>query len=370
MKKLAFGTMRLPLTNTSDQTSIDQEQVNQMVDYFLEKGFTYFDTAYMYHDFKSELAVKNGLTSRHPRDSFLLADKLPVAMIDSAADCEKVFNEQLEKCGVTYFDYYMLHDVTRQTIDKIRSWDAFGFLARLKGEGKIRRLGFSYHDKADLLDEILTAHPEVEFVQLQINYVDWDDGAIQSRKCYETCVKHGKDVLVMEPVKGGALANIPEEAEKLFKAYAPDASAASWAVRFAASLDNVIMVLSGMSSMEQMIDNTSYMVDFKPLNREELDIIDKVVSIVKNAYAVPCTGCRYCINHTPGCPMNIPIPEYFAIYNNAHQYGVEWGVIQAFRIASSQGGLPGDCIECGQCEEHCPQHINIIEKLKEVPVFK
>lgn len=369
MKKLGFGTMRLPLLASGKQTDIDHNELCRMFDYFLENGFTYVDTAYMYHNYKSEIAVKHALVERHPRDSFLLTDKLPVSMISSADEFPQIFAEQLEKCGVSYFDYYMLHDVTRQNIDKINNWDAFGFLAKLKAEGKIRCFGFSYHDNADLLDEILSAHPEVEFVQLQINYVDWDDGAIQSRKCYETCVKHGKKVIVMEPVKGGALAAIPEDAAKLFKKYNPDASIASWAVRFAASPENVMMVLSGMSNFEQMKDNISYMSDFKPLCSEEQKIVDEAVAIVKNAYAVPCTGCRYCINHGDGCPMNIAIPEYFAIYNNAHQYGAEWGVMQAYRIVSRDNGVPADCIECGQCEEHCPQHIDIIQKLKEVPSF-
>lgn len=369
MKKLGFGTMRLPLIPGGKQTDIDQEQFNRMADYFLENGFIYVDTAYMYHDFKSENAVKKAFVDRHPRDSFLLADKMPVAMTKSAEEFPKIFEEQLSKCGVDYFDYYMLHDVTRQTIGRIEDGDGFGFLMKLKENGKIKHAGFSYHDNAELLDDILAKHPEVEFVQLQINYVDWDDNAIQSGKCYDVCVKHGKKVLVMEPVKGGGLANLPEKADELLKSYAPDSSAASWAVRFAASLDNVIMVLSGMSTFEQMQDNISYMKDFTPLCGEEREIIKKAVEIVKNSFAVPCTGCRYCVNHTPGCPMNIAIPEFFAIYNNVHQYGSAWGTIQAYRSLSRDYGTPADCIECGQCEEHCPQHIDIINKLKEVPVL-
>ena len=369
MKKLGFGTMRLPITDKNVQDSFDMPQVCEMVDSFLEQGFTYFDTAYMYHNHQSEVAVREALVKRYPRDSFLLADKLPVAMIGGRDDYVRVFDEQLEKCGVDYFDYYLLHDITRNCIDKVNAADAFGFIAQKKAEGKVKHIGFSCHDNSEFLDKILTEHPEIEFVQLQINYIDWDNDAIQSRKNYETCVKHGKKVIVMEPVKGGSLAKVPEEAEKLMKAYAPDASIASWAVRFAASLENVMIVLSGMSTIDQMKDNTCYMADFKPLNDKERAIIARAVDIVSSSFAVPCTGCRYCVNHDPGCPMNIAIPEYFAIYNNFHQYGRSWGLMQAYRSTAASFGVPDDCIGCGQCEGYCPQHIHIIDTLKEVPAL-
>ncbi len=368
MKKLGFGTMRLPLIPGGKQTDIDQEQVNRMADCFLENGFTYVDTAYMYHDYMSERAVKKAFVDRHPRDSFVLADKLPAAMVKTAEDYPRLFAEQAEKCGVDYFDYYLLHDITRLNLDTVEKTDGFGFMKKLKEAGKAKVIGFSYHDNAELLDKILAAHPEMEFVQLQINYVDWEDAAIQSRLCWEVCRKYGKQVMVMEPVKGGALARIPEDAQAILKARDEKMSIASWAVRFAASLEDVAIVLSGMSNMEQMMDNISYMKDFAPLEKGDLEAIDEVVRIVRSSIAVPCTGCRYCVNHAPGCPMNIAIPEYFALYNNVHQYGKSWSTIQAFRSLTRDYGVPADCIECGQCEAHCPQHIDIIKRLKEVPV--
>lgn len=245
MKKLGFGMMRLPLLEPGKQSAIDQEQVNRMADYFLENGFTYADTAYMYHGGMSEVAVRKAFAERHPRDSFVLADKMPVAMVKSTDDYPRIFAEQQKRCGVDYFDYYLLHDVNRLCIDNVEQTGGFEFMKKLKEEGKARRIGFSYHDNAELLDKILDRHPEMEFVQLQINYVDWDNEAIQSGKCYEVCVKHGKPVIVMEPVKGGALAKVPEEIVKMYKSNNPDASIASWAVRYAASLDNLIVVLSG-----------------------------------------------------------------------------------------------------------------------------
>lgn len=369
MKKLGFGTMRLPLLDEKDQTSIDQAQVNQMADYFLEQGFTYVDTAYMYHDFMSEVAVRKAFTERHPRESFELADKMPVGMMKSKEDYDRIFNEQLEKTGAGYFDYYLIHDVNRNDIDFVEETDAFGFVSDMKKAGKIKHIGFSYHDNAEFLDEILTKHPETEFVQLQINYLDWDSPIIQSGKCYEVCKKHGKKVSVMEPIKGGVLANVSPEVSKLFKEYNKDASIASWAVRFAASLEETHMVLSGMSNFEQMQDNLSYMKEFIVMNQDEKAIVQQAVKIINASVEVPCTGCRYCVNHAPGCPKNIAIPEYFAMLNTAKRDGVSWAVVQAYRNTAAEHGAPTDCIACGQCEHHCPQHIQIIETLKKVPNY-
>ena len=363
-KKLGFGLMRLPLLDATDDKTIDIEQVKTMVDMFLEKGFTYFDTAWMYHSFQSENAVKEALVNRLPRDRYTLATKLHSAFIETKEDRDKVFEEQLKKTGVEYFDYYLIHDIEADSIQKYEDLEAFQWLAEKKRQGLVKHMGFSFHATADLLDEILTRHPEVEFVQLQINYLDWESERIQSRKNYEVCVKHNKPVIVMEPVKGGTLAKVPKQAEKMLKNLDEALSIPSWAIRFVASLSNVKMVLSGMSNIAQMQDNLSYMEDFKPLNELEMQTIHTVADVINSGITIPCTGCAYC---TPGCPMEIQIPKYFALYNKDRREGADHSANrEEYQQIHKTSGLASECVGCGQCEGICPQKLPIIENLRSV----
>lgn len=368
-KKLGFGLMRLPLLDSNDASSIDLEQTKKMVDTFLERGFTYFDTAWMYHSFKSENAVKDVLVSRHPRDSFTLATKLHADFVKSKEDRDQIFQEQMRKTGVTYFDYYLLHDMSARHYEAYKELDCFNWLKEKKAQGLVKHMGFSFHDKADVLDKVLTEHPEMEFVQLQLNYLDWGSESVQSGKCYEVAVKHGKPVVVMEPVKGGTLARIPRYMEKAMKEYHPDMSIPSWAIRFAASLDNVMMVLSGMSSMEQLLDNTGYMKEFVPLNEEEQELVKRAAEAINSNITVPCTGCAYC---TDGCPQQIAIPRYFALYNAEKQKNKDkdWQPPKdSYEDLAKEFGKASDCVACGQCEGICPQHLPVIDYLKDVAEY-
>lgn len=365
MKKFGFGTMRLPLINPEDKKSIDIELVKKMVDEYMAAGFTYFDTAFPYHDQASELAVREALVDRYDRDSFILADKMPTVLVKSAEEYPMYFDLQLEKTNAGYFDYYLMHNMGCDRYDLTSKFNGFEFAMRKKEEGKIKKFGFSFHDDADTLDRILTEHPEVDFVQLQINYLDWDNKIIQSGKCYETAKKHGKPVIVMEPVKGGTLANIPEEAEKLLRDYNPDASPASYALRFAAGLDNVFMVLSGMSNLEQVRENIAIMQNPLPLTEEEKSILQQVVDIINRKTAIPCTSCGYCMEV---CPKNINIPGLFGVYNN-YKINNNFSNMYHNRVVYNRGAAK-DCINCRQCMKNCPQHIQIPEHLKDIAVFE
>ena len=360
IKKLGFGLMRLPLMDGNDPTSIDYEQVCRMVDTFIDRGFTYFDTAYMYHNGESEKMVKKALVSRHKRDTFTLATKMPTMHLRIAGDMPRIFAEQCEKCGVDYFDYYLIHCLNTGLYDTATRLKTFEFCENLKREGKIKKLGFSFHDKADVLERILHDHPDVDFIQLQINYLDWEDAGVQSRLCYEVARKYDKNIVIMEPVKGGTLASVPEGVEKMFKEINPDLSVPSWAIRFVAGLPNVAMVLSGMSNYEQLLDNTSYMQDFKPLSEAEMDAVWKAADMIKTKISIGCTACHYC---TDGCPMQIPIPEIFNVVNR-RKGQPEFRTLREYAIVTTDKGKASDCIACGQCEAICPQHLPIIELLE------
>ena len=361
-RKLGFGLMRLPMKN--DQ--IDLETLKGMVDLFIERGFTYFDTAWMYCGFKSENAVKDVLVSRHARDTFTLATKLHVGFVKSLEDRDRIFNEQREKTGAEFFDYYLLHDINTRSIEKYTEFDCFQWIQQKKAEGLVRHIGFSFHDGPELLDKVLTEHPEFEFVQLQINYLDWDTAGVQSRKCYEVACRHHVPVIVMEPVKGGTLAQVPESVETAFRAAHPDWSIPSWAVRFAASLDNVMMVLSGMSTPEQVADNTSFLMDFTPMTDADVSMCHAAARAINGNVVVPCTGCAYCVD---GCPMHIAIPQVFSLYNADKQElpSKQWTPQgEYYENLVETTGKASDCIGCGQCEQMCPQHLHIIDLLKDV----
>lgn len=363
-KKLGFGLMRLPLTDANDKGSIDIEALKEMVDTFMEQGFTYFDTAWMYCAFKSENAVKEALTDRYPRDRYTLTTKLHASYLKKKEDRDRIFEEQRQKTGVEYFDYYLLHAIDQELYSIYNEMDCFNWLIEKKKQGLVKHIGFSYHDSAEFLDQVLTEHPEMEFVQLQMNYLDWESAEVQSRKCYEVASKHGKPVIVMEPVKGGTLADVPAEVRESFAAYHPDLSVPSWAIRFVASLDNVAMVLSGMSNMEQLTDNISYMKEFVPMNAEETELVHKAAEMIKDSIAIPCTGCSYC---TEGCPMQIAIPDLFRVYNKSKRGEItDVEANEEYRQLTESGGKARECLACGQCQVACPQHLEIINYLKDV----
>lgn len=342
MKKLGFGLMRLPQIDAQDYGSVDIEKVKKMVDVFMANGFSYFDTAAPYHNGNSEIAFREAVVKRYPRLSYTITDKLSMFMIQNEKEIPAFFENQLKRLGLDYMDYYWLHGLGEATYRQAEAMNAFEFVQKKKAEGKIKHIGLSFHDKATLLDKILTKHPEMEYVQIQLNYLDWEDSSIESRKCYEVATKHHKPVIVMEPIKGGSLINIPDTAKKLYHDYNAELSVASWAIRYAASPENVMMVLSGMSDEVQMKDNISYMKVFQPLNDEEYRIIEQATEIIKSSIAIPCTACRYCISD---CPKKIAIPDYFSVYNNLKRFGEQQQLVARtyFGNLVQQYGKQSDC---------------------------
>ena len=354
--KLGFGLMRLPKKGLGT----DIEQVKQMVDLFMDAGFTYFDTAFVYTG--SEAATKKALVERYPRDSYTLCTKINAFMLaPTEKACKKQFYTSLERTGAGYFDYYLLHALMENNYTKYDKFHIWDFVKEQKEKGLIKHFGFSYHAGPELLDRLLTEHPEVDFIQLQINYADWDNPSVSSRANYEVARKHGVSITVMEPVKGGTLANPPKEVQKLFKGYHPDMSYASWAIRFVASLDGIITVLSGMSSIEQMEDNLSYMRNFHPLNDEEQKIIQQAQRIMGHSSTIPCTACHYCVE---GCPKQINIPDIFSAMNKQLGNGQKEEAKTAYFKVATEGHMASDCIGCKQCERACPQHLPITKNLK------
>lgn len=353
--RFGFGVMRLPMVNGET----DHELFAQMADYFISQGFNYFDTAHGYMDGKSELAIRECVAKRYPREAFLLTNKLSDNFFSKEEDIRPLFEHQLECCGVEYFDFYLMHAQSAGNYRQYTDCRAYEIAQELKAEGKIRHVGISFHDKAEMLDRILTDHPELEAVQIQLNYVDYEDLAIESRKCYDVCVKHGKPVIIMEPVKGGSLAKLPEDATVVFDRLGRCGSDAAYAIRFAAEPENVMMVLSGMNTMEQMEENTGIMKDYKPLTAEEHAAIDEVCAVFRSKGLIPCTGCSYC---TAGCPKQMKIPQMFSSMNAQKLWNSGW----YYYVDTRDSAKASDCIKCGKCEKICPQHLPIRELLEQV----
>ena len=360
MPKLGFGLMRLP----EKDGTIDSEHLNRMVDAYMQAGMNYFDTAYVYHGGNSEKAIKEALVKRYPRDRFMLATKLPAWCLKQPEDRDRIFNEQLERCGVDYFDFYLLHSIEDGSNgDTYERLDCFSWGLQKKAEGKIRHFGFSFHGSPAYLIKVLDAHPEIEFVQIQLNYADWKNPVFRSGELYE--ILHGRNIpmIIMEPVKGGTLAKLTPELEGIYKAARPDASVASWALRFVGSLPGVMTILSGMSTTEQMMDNINTFVHFEPLTEKEQDLVSHVREVMLDVPQIGCTSCRYC---TPGCPMRISIPDVFRAVNTMTLYGDVFRPKAFYGDLIGQGyGRASECIACGQCEGVCPQHLPIIELLKD-----
>ena len=356
-----FGCMRLPMADGE----VDHEQFCRMADAFIAAGFNYFDTAHGYLDGKSETAVREAVVKRHPRERFLLTDKLSANFFHSEDELRPLFESQLAACGVDYFDFYLMHAQNASVYKKYRRCRAYEFALGLRAEGKIRRFGISFHDRAEVLDGILTDWPQIEVVQIQLNYADWESASVQSRQVYEVCRKHGKPAFVMEPVKGGCLVKLPEAAEAALDRLTPRRSNASYALRFAAGLPDVRVVLSGMSDEAQMADNLATMGDFKPLSEDERAALDAARQALQSLNMIPCTACRYCVLEN-ACPKGIRIPELFSCYNLKNTFH-SWNQDYYYTyILTRDGGRASECVGCGGCESACPQHLPIRRLLKDV----
>ncbi|MBQ9658074.1 MAG: aldo/keto reductase [Clostridia bacterium] len=359
-KKLGFGCMRLPMK----EGEVDYEEFNKMIDYYMEQGFNYFDTAHGYLGGKSETAIRDCLSERYPRESFVLTNKLTKSYFNKKEDIVPFFENQLKWTGVEYFDYYLMHAQDRDVYKHFQKCNAYEVAAELKKQGKIKHLGISFHDTAEVLEKILTEHPEIEIVQIQFNYIDFKDAGVQSEKVYNVCRKFDKPVLIMEPVKGGGLIRLPDNAKKVFDNInkGKNLSYASYAIRFAASFEGVYKVLSGMSNLEQLKDNISYMKNFEVLSNEEFKAIDEVREILNKLGGIPCTACRYCVE---GCSKKISIPDLFACYNAKIQFN-DWNSSYYYDVHTKTNGKASECIKCGKCEKICPQHLKIRELLEKV----
>ncbi len=357
-KNFGFGCMRLPMQGGE----VDYAEFNKMIDAFIENGFNYFDTAHGYLDGKSEIALRDCLVSRYPREKYILTNKLTDVYFNNESQVRPFFESQLKICGVDYFDFYLMHAQSEQVFSHFKKCRAYEQALEFKKEGKIKHFGISFHDRAEVLDRILTEYPQIDAVQIQLNYVDFDDPVVQSKKCYDVCRRHNKPVIVMEPVKGGKLVNLPGEAKKYIDGL-KGGSPASYAIRFAAGFDGIFMVLSGMSNMEQMLDNISYMKDFKPLDEREMRAVQEVCGVFKGMNLIPCTACRYC---TAGCPKRISIPDLFECLNTKNIYHDRNADYYYREVHTKTGGKASECIKCGKCEAVCPQHLPIRNLLLDV----
>ncbi|MBQ6099913.1 MAG: aldo/keto reductase [Methanobrevibacter sp.] len=362
--KFGFGCMRLPQTDENDPTTIDQELFTEMVDIYMEKGYNYFDTSYAYHNGASEVAIRKAVVERYPRESFKICDKMPTWALTSEQDNDKFVNEMLERLGIDYFDVFFIHNINVPWLENAKNAKTFEYVKKMKEDGKAKQIGISFHDNSKLLKEVLDEYGDIlDIVQLELNYLDWEDPAIEAHKCYDLCVEHGLDVYVMEPLKGGVIVNTNDEIKNEFNEFNPDKSIASFAIRFCASLEHVKIVLSGMSKMEDLLDNCDTYDNFEVLSDEESAFLEKMALKLKENVAVPCSECGYCID---ACPEMIPIPEYFNLYNTSKNQP-ESDIYRLYYDKLGDEKVPADdCTYCGTCLDHCTQKIDIPDKLEEV----